>query len=78
MQLKKLDQSFYKDNTHLTQALDNVDGNWVSGKVRGYGVVVINLNGLTFAIPLRSNIKHKAAYITVISSIKGVKVKVKD
>jgi protein AbiQ len=75
MQLKKLDQSFYTDNTHLTEVLDNFNGNWQNGKIRGYGVVIINLNGLTFAIPLRSNIKHHAAYITVKSSIQGVKGK---
>ncbi len=75
MKLKKLEQSFYKNNSHLVEALDNFNGCWVKGKVRGYGVVVINLNGLTFAIPLRSNIKHKAAYITVKSAVQGVKGK---
>jgi len=75
MQLRKLDQTFYADNAKLVEALDNVDGSWESGKVRGYGVVVIDLNGLTFAIPLRTNIKHHAAYITVKSSDHGVKGK---
>jgi len=71
MQLKKLDRTFYNNNNHLKQALDNTNGNWEAGKVRGYGVVVINFNGLTFAIPLRSNIKHKAAFITVKNQASG-------
>jgi protein AbiQ len=51
------------------------DGNWQNGKTRGYGVVIIDLNGLTFAIPLRTEIKHNAAYITVNSPTQGVKGK---
>lgn len=75
MQLKKLDSSFYEENNHLIQALDNHSGNWEAGKTRGYGVVVINFKEMTFAIPLRSNIKHDAAYITVRSSEAGIKGK---
>ncbi len=75
MQLKKLAPSFYTDNSHLEQALDNFNGQWQVGKVRGYGVVIISINDLTFAIPLRSNIKHKASYITVKSQQKGIQGK---
>jgi protein AbiQ len=75
MKLKKLDSSFYSDNTHLVEILDCLNGNWQTGKIRGYGVVVISINSLTFAIPLRSNIRHHAAYITVKSAIRGVKGK---
>lgn len=72
MKLKKLDQQFYIDHAHLVEALDNANGNWTKGKTRGYGIVVITINTLTFAIPLRSNIRHKAAYITVKSNAPGV------
>lgn len=65
MQLKKLDQSFYVDNAHLVQALDNINGQWIQGKTRGYGIVVITINHLTFGIPLRTNIRHTASYPTV-------------
>ena len=75
MHLKKLDNSFYNNNSHLKEALDNVNGSWAKGKVRGYGVVVIDLDRLTFAIPLRSNIRHSAAYITVRSNNSGIKGK---
>ena len=75
MHLKKLDQSFYNNHTHLQEALDNSNGSWAQGKVRGYGVVVISINNLIFAVPLRSNIRHKAAYITVRSQVKGSKGK---
>ncbi len=73
MQLVKLDPSFYLDHTHLVQALDNHGGAWQNGKSRGYGIVLISINKLTFGIPLRSNIQHKAAYMTVRnpSSAKG-------
>ena len=75
MQLKKLDNSFYSDNTHLIEALDNYDGNWDKNKVRGYGIVIILINNLSFAIPLRSIIRHKSSYITVKSNQKGIKGK---
>jgi len=75
VQLKKLDNSFYINNTHLKEALDNHNGNWTQGKVRGYGVVIISINNLSFAIPLRSNIKHKSSYITVRSNQKGLEGK---
>ena len=73
MQLKKLDTAFYSASTNLIQALDSVNGSWIDGKTRGYGVVVINFKGLTFAIPLRSNINHKAAYLTVNNANKGIR-----
>ena len=72
MKLKKLSASFYNNNSHLREALDNHNGNWEAGKVRGYGVVVINLNGLKFAIPLRSRIRHKASYIVQRSNERGI------
>ena len=72
MKLKKLDNSFYSDHTHLNEVLDNHNGNWDKRKVRGYGVVIIPINNLSFAIPLRSNIKHKSSYITVKSNQAGI------
>lgn len=75
VQLKKLDNSFYTDHCHLVEALDNHNGSWEQGKVRGYGIVVIEINDLRFAIPLRTNIRHSACYITVTSSNPGVKGK---
>lgn len=75
MKIIKLSPSFYSDNIHLIEALDNVNGRWIDGKTRGYGVVIVHLNQLTFAIPLRTNIKHKAAYITVKSPSPHIKGK---
>lgn len=71
MKLRKLDVSFYPAHTHLVQALDNEDGNWIQGKIRGYGIAVIDFRGLTFAIPLKSKITHNAAYFTKNKGIKG-------
>ncbi|EHF5043414.1 TPA: hypothetical protein L8Q31_005053 [Klebsiella pneumoniae] len=71
MELKKLDESFYTDNPVVIQALDFniVNNEWMShdGKVRGHGVVQIDIDGLTFAIPVRSNIKHDASYILEVN-----------
>ncbi|QTL39075.1 hypothetical protein HGO23_14615 [Xenorhabdus budapestensis] len=75
MKLRKLDQTFYDENVYLIQALDNEDGKWAPGKTRGHGIVVININQLTFAIPLRTAIKHNAAYITQKYNQKGMKGK---
>lgn len=65
MELKKLDNSFYDDNSRIEQALDfdMKSGTWFKGKVRGHGVVQISYNELTFAIPVRSFIKHNASFI---------------
>ncbi len=71
MKIKKLDHSFYLENTHLIQALD-FTGSWDAEKTRGYGVVLIKVTDeLTFAIPLRSRIKHGASYITERSAVQG-------
>jgi protein AbiQ len=78
MQLKKLDSSFYGHHTHLVEDWDNHQGQWQTGKVRGYGVVIISIKNLTFTIPLRSNISHKAAYIIVKSQEQGVRGKELD
>ncbi|MGP6457474.1 type III toxin-antitoxin system TenpIN family toxin [Enterobacter ludwigii] len=71
MELKKLDESFYTDNPVVIQALDfNTEKNeWMShgGKVRGHGIVQIELGGLVFAIPVRSTIKHDASFILEVN-----------
>ncbi|ELF5344440.1 hypothetical protein RNH90_002986 [Vibrio metschnikovii] len=75
---KKLDQSFYVDNPKVEQALDfdSQLGTWNSSKTRGHGIVKITINGLTFAIPVRSYIKHNASYILEVNrqdrTIKGM------
>ncbi|HCR3791483.1 TPA: hypothetical protein ON708_005119 [Citrobacter freundii] len=65
MKLKKLDSSFYTDNPHIPQALDYdmEAGTWSDNKIRGHGIVQVHVNGLIFAIPVRSNISHSAAKI---------------
>ncbi len=47
IQLRTLTDQFYADNKGLQEALDGSN----DGKVRGYGIVVIDLNGLVFGIP---------------------------
>lgn len=72
MKTVKLDHSFYSDHAHLHNAMDNYDGNWDALKTRGYGVAVVTINTLLFAIPLRSRIRHNGAYITKHINHKGV------
>ncbi|MGG6138924.1 type III toxin-antitoxin system TenpIN family toxin [Pantoea allii] len=75
MELKKLDDSFYVDNPVLIQALDfdNKEREWMlydaagEKKTRGHGIVKIELNGLTFAIPVRSNIQHDESFILEVN-----------
>ena len=64
--LKKLTENFYLENSGLLEVLDKDLGQgWKSSsKVRGYGIILISINSLTFGIPLRSNIKHKQAFFT--------------
>lgn len=63
--LKKLTKEFYDANEGLIQALD---GGWSdSAKVRGYGIVVVSINSLTFGIPLRTHIKHKQSFFTDVT-----------
>lgn len=71
MELIKLDNSFYTDNTDLTHALDfdQTTNTWAANKVRGHGVVKIQLMGLTFAIPVRSHIKHHASFILEVNRV---------
>lgn len=63
MEIRKLDYSFYSNNSHLKQTLS---------KERGYGIVVISLEGgLKFGIPLRSNLPNKACFVTKTEIVDG-------
>lgn len=62
MDIRKLNAAFYDENAHLKEVLDNAKGNWVEGKTRGYGIVIINLNNLRFGLPFRSNLREKNGY----------------
>lgn len=75
MELRKLDHSFYIDNLNVKHALDfDMESEaWTGAKVRGHGVVQITTNGLTFAIPVRSYIKHNASLILEVSKNREVK-----
>lgn len=66
MKLAKLSNDFFNKNNHLVEVLDkNAQGQWDNEKTRGYGVVLVSVaGGLTFGIPLRSHIRHKACYKT--------------
>ncbi|MFJ5443470.1 type III toxin-antitoxin system TenpIN family toxin [Pectobacterium sp. CHL-2024] len=66
MELRKLDNTFYQHNPVVHEALDfdARSNSWLGGdKIRGHGIVQIQLNGLTFAIPVRSHIRHDDCHI---------------
>jgi protein AbiQ len=67
IKIAKLKDDFFSENDDLVEALHQGSSGDVSlGKTRGYGVVVVRLEGgLLFGIPLRSNIKHKERFSTV-------------
>lgn len=67
MKLAKLHDDFFNENKDLVEVLDkNKQGEWDGEKTRGYGVVLISIaGGLTFGIPLRSQIKHNSCFRTV-------------
>lgn len=69
MELKKLENSFYIENPVVHQALDfnSLKKEWNSQKVRGHGIVKIEIMNLIFAIPVRSNIKHRASFILEVN-----------
>ncbi len=75
MKILKLTPEFYDENKHLKEALDLVEGEWIRGKDRGYGIAIIDVNGLRFGIPLRSNFtkrKQNSCFPTVNGGNKGL------
>lgn len=67
MKIQKLEECFFKENSHLVEVLDkDKSGAWISSilKQRGYGVVLIELKGLRFGIPLRSHMNHNFGFKT--------------
>ncbi|MGP8269254.1 MAG: type III toxin-antitoxin system TenpIN family toxin [Terracidiphilus sp.] len=68
MLIHKLEEVFYKENSHLVEVLDKAPSTntWAAGKERGYGIVICEHNGLRFGIPLRSRLHERASgYRTV-------------
>lgn len=66
MKIQKLEDCFFAENSHLVEVLDKQKDSWVDKltKQRGYGIVLLELNGLRFGIPLRSHISHRYCFKT--------------
>jgi len=66
LRIAKLEDAFFKANIALVESLHAGDaGDIALGKIRGYGIVTVRLEGgLLFGIPLRSHISHKASFLT--------------
>lgn len=65
----KLTPDFYAENSHLVEMLDkDKKTGIVTDKGRGYGVLLVDVKGYKFAIPLRStmHINHKDNFTTRI------------
>lgn len=69
MNLHQLTPVFYKENGHLVEALDKMSNGQFKDKGRGYAVLMIKVNNIQFAIPLRSSmsINHKYNFTTETS-----------
>jgi len=72
MLLRKLENLFYDENTHLVEVLDKTDDRWDAVKTRGYGIVIIELKGLRFGIPLRSHIHPRNKHCFLTTERKGL------
>lgn len=62
MDIRKLEDIFYTENTHLVEVMDKRGERWADDKTRGYGIVLVEIVGLRFGIPLRSGATHKQCY----------------
>lgn len=67
MELKLLSEDFYQENGDLDEVMDKAKGNTefdTKARVRGYGVLLVQIEGLKFAIPFRSNIPHTHCFVS--------------
>ncbi|MBA5686084.1 type III toxin-antitoxin system TenpIN family toxin [Rugamonas apoptosis] len=72
MEVKKLNEVFYEENKHLVEVMDKTGTQWTGDKTRGYGIVLVEVNGLKFGIPLRSNMRPYNGFITAPKESKGL------
>jgi protein AbiQ len=54
-ELKQLTTEFYNDYSHCSEILNKVN--------RPYCVILLTVDSITYAIPFRTNIKHKHCYL---------------
>lgn len=64
MNVKKLTEIFYVENSHLVEVLDKTADATEDGKSRGYGIALVHALGLRFGIPFRSRISHNHCFKT--------------
>lgn len=78
MNFHQLSSEFYKENLHLKQALDKDSTGGFKDKGRGYAVLLVEIKGHKFAIPLRStmDVRHKFTFTTrIYKTAKGRRVR---
>lgn len=66
MQLTMLSEKFYQESGHLIEVMDKAEDGVTytpKAKSRGYGVLLIDIEGVRFAIPFRSNIPHTNCFV---------------
>ena len=73
IEFHQLTSDFYQENAHLDETMFK-NG---QDKGRGYGILLVNVKGYRFAIPLRSkmHIKHKYNFTTRIHAPEGKRVR---
>jgi len=64
MNVKKLTEAFYIENSHLVELLDKHAATSDDGKTRGYGIALVTTMALRFGIPFRSHISHNHCFKT--------------
>lgn len=65
IQLRRLSEAFYQENNHLHEVMDkNKTTGEFEDKGRGYGVILVPIRGLEFAIPIRSNLPHNFGFVS--------------
>ncbi len=73
----KLSNDFYDENAHLKEILDKEKDGSLKNKERGYGVFLVDIEGVKFALPLRSKMhkNHKDNFTTRIYKDEGKDVR---
>lgn len=65
IELKRLSKAFYQENSHLYEMIDKSrESGKIEDKGRGYGVILVPIQNLTFAIPFRSNMSHSFGFVS--------------
>ncbi|EHL79324.1 type III toxin-antitoxin system TenpIN family toxin [Bacillus smithii] len=77
IEFRQLTPDFYAEHQHLVEIIDKGKDGKITNKGRGYGVLLVDVYGYKFAIPLRSrmHINHTDNFTTKIYRYNGKRVR---